>query len=285
MAIARHSTGPTAAWEALASQIHPVFMLPPLAASWFGAILASEFALGIGSVHAFAVGLAVYTAHVKDGYVDFHARGEDDDHPLTVRGCRLALVGATIGFAGCLLVLGWHVDHWAVLLTLPGWVIGYLHAPQLDIHPLGATLGYPGGIGLAILGGHYVQTSSLSALVFAYAAVFVVVLAGVKIIDDETDLVYDRSIGKRTVAVVLGRTGARRLALASIAGGLLAVVWFSVLGVFPRSAPVAGIVFAGIAIRSHRAPPDIATKLLVRGSYLFLALLVVSVWYRPLDSV
>jgi len=89
MAIARHEHGLQADLRALLSQVHPVFMLPPLAASWFGAAVAGEFALSVGAIHMTAIFFAVYTAHVKDGYVDFHRRGEDDDHPMTIRGCRL----------------------------------------------------------------------------------------------------------------------------------------------------------------------------------------------------
>lgn len=72
-----------AAVRAYGSQIHPVFMLPALAASWFGSILAVRFSLAIGLLHMAAIFFAVYTAHLKDGYVDFYVRSEDDDHPLT----------------------------------------------------------------------------------------------------------------------------------------------------------------------------------------------------------
>ena len=105
MALARRETGVVADLRALGSQVHPVFMLPPLAASWFGAAVAGEFGLAIGTIHVTAMFFAVYTAHVKDGYVDFYRRDEDDDHPLSVQGCKLALVGAGVGFAS----LGWGI--------------------------------------------------------------------------------------------------------------------------------------------------------------------------------
>ncbi|MDX1629433.1 MAG: hypothetical protein R3345_12080, partial [Fulvivirga sp.] len=89
-------------FAAFASQVHPVFMLPPLAASWFGSVLAGRFSLATGALHMGAIFFAVYTAHVKDGYVDFHVRDEDDDHPLTARGCRLGLAGASAAFFACL---------------------------------------------------------------------------------------------------------------------------------------------------------------------------------------
>ena len=284
MTIARHGRGIRADLRALLSQVHPVFMLPPLAASWFGAVVAGEFSVGIGAVHMAAMFFAVYTAHVKDGYVDFYRREEDDDHPMTVRGCRIALVSATVGFAVCTAVLGVVVGVGAALVTAPVWFLGYLHAPQLDTNPVTATLGYPVGIAVAILGGFYVQTTAVTPTVLGFALVFLVTLAGVKIIDDEQDYAYDRSIDKRTVAVLLTPVRARRLALFLLFLGLVGVLWGTVDGLFPPSAPAAALAFGSVVLVARRAPPTLATMLLVRGAYVFLAVLIVSVWVRPLSG-
>ncbi|MFB6128311.1 MAG: lycopene cyclase, partial [Halorhabdus sp.] len=78
MAIARHHSGIVPAARALASQVHPVFMLPPVAVSVAGSLLAARatgtFAPIVAGLHATAIFAAVYTAHVKDGYVDFFVR-------------------------------------------------------------------------------------------------------------------------------------------------------------------------------------------------------------------
>jgi lycopene cyclase domain-containing protein len=284
MAIARHDRGVRADLLALGSQIHPVFMLPPLAASWFGAAVAGEFTLGVGVLHMAAMFFAVYTAHVKDGYVDFYRRGEDDDHPMTVRGCRLALAAAAAGFAACTLALGIVVGPGGALVTLPTWVIGYLHAPQLDTNPFTTTLGYPTGIALAILGGFYVQATAIDATILGFCLVFLVTLAGVKIIDDEKDYAYDRSIDKRTVSVALGRRRARTLATYLLFAGIVGVLWGTVDGLFPPSTPVAALAFGSVVLVARRAEPTLATMLLIRGAYVFLALLLVSVWFRPLSG-
>ena len=285
MAIARHGRGASAAARAFASQVHPVFMLPPVAAALFGAALAGSFDPVVAGVHTTAMFFAVYTAHVKDGYVDFYARGEDEDHPLSERGCLLGLGGAAVGFAAC---LGWLVlaaGPVAAALTLPTWFIGYLHAPQLDTNPVTTTLGYPAGVALCILGGYAAQTGAVAPRPLAFAGVFLVVLAGVKVIDDSTDHAYDRSIGKRTVAVVLGRERARTLAYALMGAGLFAVVPLSITGVFPPSAPLASLVFGVVVGLAYAKGPTTATMLLVRGAYLFLAVLLVSVFFRPLAGV
>jgi len=282
MSLARRDRGLGASLRALASQIHPVFMLPPVAASAFGAVLAVDFSVPLAVLHMVTAFCALYVAHLKDGYVDFHIRGEDDDHPLSARGCRVGLAGASAAFfAGCL-ALGVLVDPIAALLTLPGWLIGYLHAPQLDLHPVGATAGYPTGIGIALLGGFYVQTTTLTLPVVAYAVVFTTILCGIKTVDDATDYAYDTSIGKRTVAVVLGRQRARRLAHWLMVAGMAAVVLLAALGVFPPTAALAPVAFGAVFMVSRAADEKHATMLLIRGSYLFLAVLVVAAWFQPL---
>ena len=282
MPLSRRGSGPVAATRALASQVHPVFMLPPVACSLFGGVLAGAFAASAGLLHATAIFAAVYTAHVKDGYVDFHVRGEDDDHPLTERGCKRALAGSTALFVACTAGLWLVVGVGAVLLTLPTWVIAYHHAPQLDTNPVTATTGYPLGIALALLGGYYVQAGTLTAMAVAFAAVFLVLLSGVKVIDDAQDFEYDRSIRKRTVAVVLGRERARTAAYALMVVALALVVAFAALSVFPPSSVTAVAGFGVVAGIARRAEPELATMLLVRGSYVFLALLLAAVWFRPL---
>ncbi|WP_327052359.1 UbiA prenyltransferase family protein [Halomicrococcus gelatinilyticus] len=283
MPVSRRASGPSAAVRALASQVHPVFMLPPVACSWFGAFLAGAVSFPVGALHATAIFAAVYVAHVKDGYVDFYVRGEDDDHPLTRTGCLVGLGGATALFCVCLVGLWLLASPGAVAVTLPTWFVGYLHAPQMDTNPVTATTGYPLGIGLSILGGYYAQAGAVAPVAVAFAVVFVVLLSGVKVIDDAQDFEYDRSIEKRTVAVVLGRARARATAYTLMAVALLAVVSLAAVAVFPPSSVLAVVGFAAVAVVARRADPELATMLLVRGSYVFLALLLAAVWFRPLS--
>jgi 4-hydroxybenzoate polyprenyltransferase len=257
-------------------------MLPPVAASLFGATLAGRFSVGLALLHASAAFSALYTAHVKDGYVDFFGREEDDDHPLTAAGCRAAMALSTAVFLACTLAIGVLVGPIAAALTLPGWLIGYFHAPQLDTNPVGATAGYPLGISVAAIGGFYVQAETLTPAILGFAAVFLLILSGIKVIDDAKDYDYDRSIAKRTVAVVLGRQRARQAAYGLMIAGLVAVAALALVTVFPRGAVLAIVPFAAVAVIARRAEPKLATMLLVRGSYLFLAVLVAVVWFEPL---
>lgn len=283
MAITRHGTGAVTLLRALASQIHPVFMLPAVAVSVFGAILAREITLALVVLHAGIVFCELYTAHVKDGYVDFYLRDEDDDHPLTARGCRIALVGASSLVGVGLVTIFFSVGPVAALLTLPGWLIAYFHAPQLDSNPIPATMGYPLGIAFTLVSGYYVQAGRLSTTVLAFGGVLLVLLSGIKIIDDAKDYHYDRSIDKRTVAVTLGRERARQGAFVLMISGLVIVTGIAVLTpIFPLSSVVAVLVFAAIATMTRRMDAKHTTMILIRGSYVFLALLVAAVWFHPL---
>ncbi|TYL38725.1 ubiquinone biosynthesis protein UbiA [Natronococcus pandeyae] len=285
MSLARHGAGVGATLRAFWSQVHPIFMLPPLAASLFGAVLAREAVPVLAAVHVVAMFAAVYTAHIKDGYVDFYVRDEDDDHPLTERGCRVGLSLSTTVFTLCCLVLLALVGWIAVALTVPTWLIAYYHAPQLDMNPVTATTGYPLGIALSLFAGFYVQAETIAAVPLGFAVVFLVLLSGIKVIDDAKDYDYDRSIRKRTVAVALGPDSAYTVAYGLMITALLVVVAFAVLQVFPPTAVLAALAFAAVAVVAQRAPPDLATMLLIRGSYVFLAVLVAAVWFEPLARV
>ncbi|MFB6270428.1 MAG: UbiA family prenyltransferase [Halobacterium sp.] len=283
MHVSRHGGGWRAALGALASQVHPVFMLPPLAASAFGAVLAGEFSVTVAAVHVVAMFAAVYTAHVKDGYVDFHVRGEDDDHPLTAASCLAAIRGASLLFFACAAALWFLVDAWAAALAVPAWLIAYHHAPQLDTNPVTTTTGYPLGIAVSLLGGYYAQTQALAARPLAFAGVLLVLLSGVKVVDDAQDYDYDQSIGKHSVAVVLGKQRARRFAFGLMAAAMAGVVALAALTVFPPSSVAAVAAFGAVAAFAARSGPRIATMLLVRGCYVFLAVLVAAVWFQPLS--
>ena len=288
MSIARHRPGPAAAVRALVSQVHPVFMLPPVAVSLTGSLLAARatgsFTPTVVAAHAIAIFAAVYTAHVKDGYVDFFVRSEDEDHPLSVGGCRIALAGAGTLFAVALTGVALTGGPEAAALTAPTWALGYFHAPQLDTNPVTATGGYPAGIALSLVGAYVAGAGTVTPTVLGLAGVLLAVLLGIKIIDDAQDLTYDRSIGKRTVAVVLGPRRARQLAEGLLAVGLAGVAVLAAVGVFPTGTILAVFAFGAVAAVGRRAEPRLATMLLVRGAYVFLALLLIALWYRPMTG-
>jgi lycopene cyclase domain-containing protein len=66
---------------------------------------------------------------------------------------------------------------------------------------------------------------------------------------------------------------------------MFAVLTMAVEGVLPPSAPLAAVAFGLVAGVAYRADAKLATMLLVRGAYVFLAVLLVAVWFRPLAGV
>lgn len=279
--IARHGTGIRAVIGALGSQVHPVFMLPPVASSLFGAILAGQFRPTTALPHAAAIFLAVYTAHLKDGYVDYYHRGEDHGHPITKQGCQILLATSSLAFFTVLTWIWLSVDTTAALLTLPTWLLAITHAPQLDTNPIGATVGYPLGVAIAIVGSYYIQTALIDPVALGFAVVFLSLLSGVKIIDDAQDYDHDRSISKRTVAVVVGSVRARNVAWVLMITALLLVLGFAGIGLFVPSTVIASLVFGVVLLTTHRTDDRLATMLLIRGSYVFLAVLIAAVWFQP----
>lgn len=280
MELARRGSGPVATLRAYLTKVHPVFMLPPIAAAAFGAILAGALAPLAAVVHVLAIFCSVYVAHLRDGYVDYYRRGEDDETPLTPLGFHVGIRATTALVVGCFVALYLLVDLWAVVLTFPGWLIGYLHAPYLDSHPVTTSAGYPTGIALAILGGHYVQVQTLTAEAIGLAAVFLVLLTGVKIVDDLQDYHWDRRHGKRSAGVAWGFLRARRVATGLLGLALGGVLVLAGAGVVTPGAAIAVAVFAPVVVVARRRDPRIQTMLLIRGSYLFLAALIAVTWFK-----
>lgn len=279
MGIARHGSGPGPTVRALASQVHPVFMIPALLSSIFGGFLTGQIASLPATLHLVAVFTGLYIAHVKDGYVDFYLRSEDESHPLTKSGCTTSIVVSSLVFASATVAIAFVVDIFAALITVPGWIIGYYHAPQLDMNSVTVTVAYPLGIALAFLGGYYVQASAITAVALAYGLLFFLILTGMKIIDDASDYEYDRSIDKPTLAVVLGLATAHHLAYGVMIAALALAVVFIVLGLIPPSVIAAVVAFLAVISVTIGKGPKRTTEILIRGSYVFILLSALAEWY------
>ncbi|GAA5060752.1 UbiA family prenyltransferase [Haladaptatus pallidirubidus] len=225
----------------LLSQVKPVFLIPAVATSLFGGLLAQEFALIPGILHGWAVGLALYTAHLKDGYVDGHVRGEEQP-TLSPRENQVAIRMTSASFLITMVALWWYASLAAVLVTAPLWILALLHAPYLDMHPVTVTVDYPIGIGLAVVGGYFVQTGQLPARILGVSVMFVVLLSGVKVSTDRLDYTFDQSIGKRTVPVLLGNDAANVVAATFFFSTSLLVVGLVNAGLFPPITAVAGVL-------------------------------------------
>ncbi|WP_227355809.1 UbiA family prenyltransferase [Haladaptatus salinisoli] len=225
----------------LLSHVKPVFLIPAISTSLFGGLLAQEFALVPGILHGWAVGLALYTAHLKDGYVDGHVRGEEQP-TLSPRENQVAIRMVSAGLLITIVALCWYASPVAVLLTVPLWILALLHAPYLDMNPVTVTVDYPIGIGLSVVGGYFVQTGQLPARILSVSILFVVLLSGMKVSTDQLDYAFDQSIGKHTIPVLLGNGAANVVAAAFFFSTSLLVVGFVNAGLFPTITAVAGVL-------------------------------------------
>jgi len=85
-----------------------------------------------------------------------------------------------------------------------------------------------------------VQAGTIGVVPLGFAVVFLTLLSGIKVIDDTQDYAYDRSIEKRTVAVVVGPDRAYSVAYGLMTVALLVVVAFAIARLFPPYVPPRG---------------------------------------------
>lgn len=266
---------PTHAVHGALTYVRPAFMLPAVGMSAFGGLLAPSVDPLAAALHASAVSLALYIAHLNDGYIDAHVRGEEAP-VMTARANRTAVGGTTLLLLAALVALWMIAGPLAMVVTVPLWVLAVLHAPYLDTNPVTVTIDYPVGIGFAILGGHLAQADGLPASVAAIAVVFIVLLSGVKLSVDRLDRDFDRSIDKRTVPVILGDRAAAVISAVVLAFVSVLVTGLVAVGVFPPAAVLASafpLVAAAVGLRTSK---EVTVRLQMLLTYPFAAVLFVS---------
>lgn len=251
--------------------VQPIFLLPGAVMSVFGALLATDPTIPIAVLHATAVCLAVYVAHLKDGYVDHYIRGEDETNPLEPSEIRVAIIAAAGLFAGCLGALWLAAGPIGALLTAPLLALGYLHAPVLDTNPATESVDYPLGIVLATAGGYATQTGTVTALALSVCLILFLLLVAINVMLDRLDYRHDRRVGKRTLPVVLGPDRALRVAWALVLVSVATLAVSSRFGPLPRSALLAGAVPVGaiLSCRLREPDPERLVALFIGATYAF----------------
>lgn len=252
----------------LAAHVRPVFMVPAVGTSVYGGLLAATLDPAVAAVHALAVGDALFVAHLRDGYVDGHLRGEESPPLSATAFRRSALLGSALALvlAGVLASEGRPLAAASVVALL---ALASLHAPYLDLYTVPVTVDYPLGIAVTVVGGYLAQTGRLDDGVVAVAVLLACLLAGIKVGIDRLDSAFDRTIGKRTVPVVLGPAGARRVAVGIFAATACATVGTAVAGVVPASLAVAALAPAGCLVATAVAPPVRAVRVQMALTYGF----------------
>jgi 1,4-dihydroxy-2-naphthoate octaprenyltransferase len=258
-------------------EIRPLPMLAAMLSALLGAALA-------GDARAFPpqgalVFLGLYAGHCMDSYVDYHVRHEPKFVYLGVfedsgglLGPRALLLGAGLSAALFLALLAaLHASLAFTAAALLGLAIALCYAPFLDMRPWSVSAAYPTGVLLALLGGALLAAPGApAARVAAVGLVVWVYLVGGKVVSDLIDLDSDRAFGKRTVAVVLGPRGARRVGYALCAAGLGMALALAALGAAPRTSALGALLAAPVLAASFRLPPERGVLLVVGAGYLWL---------------
>lgn len=271
----------TDAAKALALEVRPL----PTVAAMTAAV--TGMAMG-GSVagwpaYALLVATVLFASHLKDAWVDWYVRGEDQRFPwgrwpqtgelLSERGLFAAMAATLALFAG-LLVLHWlrGAPPAFFAVALVGAALALSYAPVLDRLPLGSAASYPLGVGLAVVAGGLLSAGRLVPETLLYAAPLVVALAGAKVVEDLIDAGHDAELGKRTVPVALGKARAKDAGYAAVALGLLP------LALLHPVVGVAVLTALGIAVASARLDVDRGIYPLVAGIYVVMATVLVLAW-------
>lgn len=263
----------------LLSYVRPAFFAPAVAMSVYGGLLAPTIDIdpGAGALHACLVGLTLFVAHLQDGYVDGHRRGEETPR-LGVAGFRRAIRVSSVGVVGLAGVLHWLAGPVATLSVAVLLALALLHAPYLDRNPVTVTVDYPVGIGVALLGGYAAQTGRVALPMLGIAAAFVGLLSGIKIGIDRLDARFDQSIGKRTIPVAYGPSGAKRVAAAVFVGTALATAAVGgSVAVRPAAIVGAAAVPIGCLLATATLAPARAVRVQMGLTYVFAALVFVSI--------
>lgn len=255
--------------------VRPTFMLPAVGTAIAGGLLAPTIDPSVGVVHALTVGVVLSIAHLVDEYIDAHVRSEDTPS-VSEKVIKYAIAIATAVFLALTARLWLMGAHTAVVATAPLWALAVLHAPVLDQHPVTVTVDYPIGIALAFSGGYLAQTDVLTDGVLGIAAVLVVLLSGLKVSIDRLDRSFDRTIGKRTLPVLLGDRASAIVAAAVHALAAVLVAMFATMAVFPAAAlaavPVALLGAAAVLCTSIQQ----TVRLQMALAYPFTAALFVT---------
>lgn len=181
--------------------------------------------------------------------------------PAALRaGLLAALVGAAATGLGLVAVGGWPIALAGALALGAAWA--YTGGPwPLAYHGLGdaAVWLFFGGVG--VVGSHYVQAGSTSALAWAWAVPVGLLATAILAVNNLRDLAGDRAAGKRTLAVRMGEPATRRYVAVLLTAPFLAAALIVAAGaappaalapllLAPRAAALARSVLAG---RSGRA--------------------------------
>jgi len=258
----------------------PVMVMAALAAL-FGCSMAPSFDLGLALLYISAVFFILYSAHLRDTFVDYFVRKEYEkgyesrlgDSGGVLNSDELAMgFGVGIGVALCIgLYLAWTVSWLLLPIGLIGLFFAIAYPGYLDTH-WWEILIWPLGVACAFWGGYVVQTGTLALQPLILGAIVWFILIFAKIIDSHPDMEVDRKIGKETVPTLIGKERSKRL---SYAGMYVGVGWgllFSFFGVIPKELLPCFAIIAPFLAYSQKHDPREGIMIIILGVLLMTIL-------------
>ena len=257
------------------SLVHPVFMVAAIASAVMGSLLSKPSDLISLLVLCTGVFSGLYYAHVKDAYVDYYLRKEDAAPAMSRKQTGFALRASITVFALALAYLYLEFGLVIIALMLGGAVMAHLHAPFLDLSPVGATAGYPTGLAFATLSGYYIQARSLDAKILLFTLAVWLMLNAVKLVDDIKDYEWDRAHKKITGVVWLGKRKAKPVAVFISLLGVSSGYAFGLLGAYSFATGLgflAAAPFFVLSLRRNRRDTLFGLDYQLIGVYAFTAI-------------
>jgi 1,4-dihydroxy-2-naphthoate octaprenyltransferase len=249
----------------LPAAIVPVLVGAALAARG-GAFHPVAFAAALGGALAIQIG-----ANLANDYFDWKHGADTPARLGPVRATQAGLIAPRRVLAGAWIAFGAAALCGLILIALRGWPIA-----ALGVAAIAAGILYTGGplpygyVGLgdlvcflffgvaAVCGTYFALTGAVTPAALAASVPVGLTVTAILVVNNLRDIDTDRTAGKRTLAVILGRTGSRMEYAALLLGALAAppILWR--LGLAPPAASLAcaAVLLAPPLLRSVFADPD-----------------------------
>ncbi len=226
---------------------------------------------GVAMLAALTALLLQISANLANDVFDFE-RGADDETRLgppravatgmlsareVRRGTLIAAAAAAIAGSGLIWVGGWPVALAGIASIVVA--LAYTGGPwPLGYHGLGdlCTFAFFGVVGVA--GSHYVQAGALSPLALAASIPIGCLVTAILVVNNVRDLESDARVGKRTLAVRMGRRATRVYFAALLGTAYLCALVLGFSHGAPRAAlfPLATVVLALPLLRTVSSECD-----------------------------
>ncbi|MDP2622327.1 MAG: 1,4-dihydroxy-2-naphthoate polyprenyltransferase [Actinomycetota bacterium] len=230
-----------------------------LLASVSPVLVGSGLAAGDGVFRWDAFAITLLTAMLLNVAVNFandasdHARGADGVHRIgPPRAVASGLLSSRQVWAGTAVVLALAGAGGIYLAAISGWVViaigaaavlallAYTGGPwPYGYHGLGELFVFGFFGPAAVVGSRYVHDATIPADAWLLAIPVGLLVTAILVVNNVRDLETDRAAGKRTLAVLIGRTPTRMLFAVLVLGAFAAIGALGGLGVVDRGALIA----------------------------------------------